>query len=302
MFNQYFGNYLLKKNVLTSEQLEEIYTLQKSVHVKIGDIAVNIGLLSPSQVREIHELQKNKDKRFGEIAIELDYLTDEQVESLLMTQRQGNLQFEETIVNNKYLTLAQLEKALSQFKKDNQLSDKELNILKQGNIDNIVRTLINFNASTYNEAFYKYTILLIKNIIRFLNEKPYIKKEKHPTKHLAKYLVKQQIKGKYRIHTGIEADENIFINLATNYAQEKLTKLDEFTKDSLREFLNVNNGIFLMNLSKQNIELHMTPPQFHQKKHIKKSHTYIIPIYLKKGEIHLIISSRNFLPYNLFSK
>ena len=66
---------------------------------------------------------------------------------------------------------------LARFKEDCQLTDRELEILKQGDINEIVRALIDFNTPSLNEILYKYTVLMVKNIIRLLDEKPYIKKK-----------------------------------------------------------------------------------------------------------------------------
>lgn len=297
MFSHYFGNYLLRKNIITADQLKEILALQKTVHVKIGVLAINYAFMDSEQVKEVLELQKNKDQRFGEIAIELGYLTDKQVQNLLLTQQEGLLDLSHAIVGTKFLTLSQFEKMVFRFKEDCQLSDQELEILKQNNIDETVRALIDFNTPSYNEIFYKYAALMIKNIMRLLNERPYIKKEKLPTKYMAECLVSQEIKGKYRLYTGIAANKDVFLRLASNYAHEKLTELDELAKDSLAEFLNVHNGVFLVNLSKQNIELDMNPQQFHSPKNIKKSGTYIIPIYLTEGQIYLIVSHKKFFSF-----
>lgn len=297
VFSHYFGSYLFNKNIITAEQLKEILALQNTVHVKIGVLAVNYGYMDTDQVKEVLELQKNKDNKFGEIAVELGYLTEKQVQSLLQIQQEGLLQLSHAIVESKILTLAQFEKMLARFKEDCQLTDRELEILKQGDINEIVRALIDFNTPSLNEILYKYTVLMVKNIIRLLDEKPYIKKEKLPTKYIAECLVFQEIKGKYRIFTGIAGSKDVFIRLASNYAHERLTDLDELAKDAIAEFFNVNNGVFLVNLSKQNIELNMNPQQFHERKNIKRSGTYIIPIYLKEGEIRLIISPKNFLSF-----
>ena len=77
MFSQYFGHFLLNRELITREQLTDALTFQQSVHVKFGVIAIDEGYMTPLQVEEVHEKQKQADKRFGEIAIELGYLTNE---------------------------------------------------------------------------------------------------------------------------------------------------------------------------------------------------------------------------------
>ena len=126
-----------------------------------------------------------------------------------------------------------------------------------------------------------------------LDESPFLKKETLPNKYSAEFLVCQEVQGKYNLFTSIAADQKTIIKLASKFANEQFTELDEMTKASISEFLNVHNGIFLVNMSNQNIELQMQPQEIYQNINIEKSNgTYIIPIYLTEGKVYLIISDK----------
>ncbi|MGI6144850.1 MAG: hypothetical protein GX092_04850 [Clostridia bacterium] len=293
MFSQYFGNYLLNKNIVTTEQLKDVLNLQKSVHVKLGVLALNFGYMNSEQVQEVHQQQKKQDKRFGEIAVELGYLNEQQLLTLLSSQKQGHLQISQALIDKKYLTLSELENALESYKEDCQLTNEQLELLKQGNIDEIVPAFLNFDDPTRINIYNDYTALLLKNIVRLLDESPFLKKETLPNKYSAEFLVCQEVQGKYNLFTSIAADQKTIIKLASKFANEQFTELDEMTKASISEFLNVHNGIFLVNMSNQNIELQMQPQEIYQNINIEKSNgTYIIPIYLTEGKVYLIISDK----------
>lgn len=87
MFNQYFGNYLLEKNLIKPEELRMVLAQQQSVKVKLGVLAIDAGYMNAEQVDKIHKLQAAKDKRFGELAIEEGYLIENQVVELLNAQK-----------------------------------------------------------------------------------------------------------------------------------------------------------------------------------------------------------------------
>ena len=295
MFSQYFGNYLLNKNVVSAEQLKKVLELQKSVHVKLGVLALNLGYMNSAQIQEVHQLQMKVDKRFGEIAIELGYLNQEQLLTLLSSQKEGHLQLSQALIDSNYLNIAELENALDNYKKDCQLTGEQLEILKQGDIDKIVPAFLDFDDTTNSELYYEYLSLFLKNIIRLLDESPYLKKEVLPNSITAEWLIRQDITGKHNLYTGIVAEQKVFLSLASKFAGMQFSVMDEMSQSSLAEFLNVHNGIYLVNLSNQNIELQMNPQEVSTPDSIKNNAgTYIIPIYLSEGNLYLIISDQKF--------
>ena len=87
MFNQYFGQYLLKKQLLTAEQLHDVLIHEHLARPKLGVLAIDAGLMTAEEVEEVHRLQHTMDKKFGEIAIFRGYLTTDQLEGLLDSQQ-----------------------------------------------------------------------------------------------------------------------------------------------------------------------------------------------------------------------
>ena len=79
MFEEFFGEYLVKTGKLTSEQMLSVKEVMKTARVKLGLIAVAEKMLTESQADEINRLQAVMDKRFGDIAVEKGYLTDDQI-------------------------------------------------------------------------------------------------------------------------------------------------------------------------------------------------------------------------------
>ena len=70
MYAQFFGNYLLSKRAVSTEQLIKAIEEQHTKHTKIGTLAVHMNYMSASQVNSILIRQTHENKRFGEIAIE----------------------------------------------------------------------------------------------------------------------------------------------------------------------------------------------------------------------------------------
>ena len=165
MFVQFIGEYLVDNNYLTKDQLHEIVEVQKSSRVKLGLIAVSEKMLTAAQADRINMLQSTMDKRYGDIAVEQGFLTDEQVSTLLSLQGNSYLKFIQTVVDKEYLTLDEIENIISEYKTANGFSFEDLEALKSGDIDRIIKVFVKTDNDYYNE----YIALMIRNIVRFID-------------------------------------------------------------------------------------------------------------------------------------
>lgn len=286
MFSQFFGHYLLNNGLLTREQLADALEFQQSVHVKFGVIAVDEGFLTPVQVEKIHEMQKQVDKRFGEIAVELGYLTEEQVEAMLSVQKQNHLLLAQALVDREYMTIEQFSNALNQYKEHFSLSDEKFEAVKQGDIDAIINNLLNNDTK-----FTKYLSLFAKNMIRFIDAQVYFTIAEKEELSSGNWLVRQDIIGEAPLFTAISANNEVFLHLASVYAEEELTEIDELAEASVSEFLNLHNGIYLVNMSNEGIELNMKPQSVSKDLHVE-SELFIIEVHTSKGSFQLALSDK----------
>jgi hypothetical protein len=259
MFNHSFGNYLLNAGLLTNAQLSEILAYEQAVKVKLGILAMNAGLMTAAQVEEVHNLQRQKDQKFGQLAESLGYLSAEQVEALLSLQGKGHLSVMQAITDKGYLSLAAVERALAAFREEYGLTEQNEEADKQ-----IVKRLADFSAAGDNaELLYNYAGLTLRNIVRFLNDTPYIVK---PAAKIAApaYFVSQPVHGDIALVTGLVMGEAVLLEIASRFYGEKLAAVDELALDSAGEFLNVHNGVFCSVLSNDGIKADLGPQAVRQ--------------------------------------
>ena len=63
------------------------------------------------------------------------------------------------------------------------------------------------------------------------------------------------------IKTTIAANKASLLEFATRYAEEPITEVDEYAYASLCDFINLQNGLYTVNLSnEENLEYKLTPP------------------------------------------
>ena len=256
MFTQLFGHYLLNKNYITAEQLQKALEAKNETRVKLGALAIDAGYMTAGQVEKVHEKQKRLDKRIGDIAVSMGFLTEAQVDELLSKQKTANIVIGQTLIDLGFMTNADFEKALAEYKAsagftgdDN--SDESL-------AENI-SAVFALDEMDDKDFYVDYLLLFIRNIVRFVGDDfAFAGCVKNPeTKN--EYLCSQDISGAVNAYTAIGGDKAAFYALATRYAGEEVDD-DEFAEACAGEFLNLQNGLYAVNVSNtQNTELDLTP-------------------------------------------
>lgn len=256
MFTQLFGHYLLNKNYITAEQLQKALEAKNETRVKLGALAIDAGYMTAGQVEKVHEEQKRLDKRIGDIAVSMGFLTEAQVDELLSKQKTANIVIGQTLIDLGFMTNADFEKALSEYKANagftgDDNSDESL-------AENI-SAVFALNDMDDKDFYVDYLLLFIRNIVRFVGDDfAFAGCIKNPeTKN--EYLCSQDISGAVNAYTAIGGDKAAFYALATRYAGEEVDD-DEFAEACAGEFLNLQNGLYAVNVSNtQNTELDLTP-------------------------------------------
>jgi CheY-specific phosphatase CheX len=290
MFSQYFGHYLLNNGLIKPEQLADALEYQRSVHLKLGVIAINAGFMSPVQVEQIHNLQKKVDKRFGELAIEKGYINEDQLNTMLNTQKQGHLMLGQALIDRGYFSMEKLQTALEGYKKESGMSNRQFNVVMNNDTQEIENIFLGFGENQMSKAYGDYTTLLIKNIIRFIDDNPTIEINKLKDDLKVGWYARQEILGKLNFNTGIACETDVFVKLASRFAGEEIAEPDELAQAAVGEFLNLHNGIFLVNMSNNDIELELHPQEVLRDFNLRKSNDmYVISSHLNWGRFDVIL-------------
>jgi CheY-specific phosphatase CheX len=291
MFTQLFGSYLLNKKLITADQLKTALEYQKTVHIKLGVLAVNSGFMNAECVNKIYNLQYSTDKKFGELATESGFLSEKELKILLNTQKSDYLLLGQAIIEKEYMSLEQFEEAVNNYKRDYNLTNEKFNLLQNENIDEIVNTFYSFKDSSESYIYKEYLSLFIRNVIRFIDD-DFRPLDIIPINNFKLECgVSQEIRGEINLKTYITAEEETFIKFAGKFTKETLLTNDEYVKASVGEFLNLVNGIYLVNMSNNNVELELTPQKSLDRGSLTNfSEAFCIPIVFSFGKIDFIIS------------
>lgn len=271
MFTQLFGHYLLNKGLITAEQLGAALEAKNNTNVRLGAMAIDAGLMTAEQVDAVHEEQKHVDKRLGDIAVEMGFISRDDVESLFAKQKTANVVLGQALIDLGYLTNQQFADALNDyktnasFKGDDESNDKAI-------AEDLI-TIFDLEYDPDKDYYVDYIMLLTKNLIRFIGDDFVLAGCTKKVPLPCKYLSTQELTGEQPALTGIAGDDKVFINLASRYAVDGsddddsdieefglFNEVDEFVEACVGEFLNLQNGLFAVNMSNtNNIELDLTP-------------------------------------------
>ena len=291
MFAQFFGAYLFNNKLVSAEQLTTAIEQKKNTRLRLGVIAINAGLMSAEQVEHVNQTQQSVDKRFGDLAVELGYITSEDVEKLLAQQPMDYLLLGQTLVNNGALSNADFEKALNDYKAATQFADDDISKNQTEQLAKLVNEFYHFDTAENARIYTDYVTLLFKNIIRFVGDDFTPLKACILRNFEAKYFVRQNISGSYGMNTSIGADRDEYIAFAERFSKEPLSELDDYVNETVGEFLNVHNGLFLVNESNDSgVELTMTPQEYIANENVQfEKPAFCIPVAFSFGEIDFIV-------------
>lgn len=261
MFIQFFGGYLLSKGVVTSEQLISATERESSAHIKLGTLAIHAGLMTAEQVEEVQLKQTHEDLRFGELCVKYGYLKDEDINELLSKQYPKYLILGQILEEDGVISYAEFSTLLKEYTATNEISEEML----PGESEEVVNTLLaNYLEQLDNiEAKYlpEFLKLMLNNLVRFVGSDYTVLPPMHISELAAKRYSSQAVTGEFGVKSYIEMDETCAIRFASRYASMEFTEFDEYVSASLEDFLNLNNGLFNVNVSNSyNVELGLEPP------------------------------------------
>lgn len=287
MYAQFFGNYLLSKHAVSTEQLVRAIEEQHTKHIKIGTLAVYAGLMDTSQIDKILIRQTHENKRFGELAIDEGYLTKEQVDELLSQQVPIYLLMGQCLVENGALTEAELDELIASYQKENELYQLEADSMQQENLQTLIHDLFLISFEDIPDYLLQYLTLLFNNLIRFVGEDFTPLNPTTCQEYVSNHGSSQIINGDFSLTSYLDLDEEASIAFASRYAKEDFEEFDEYVQASIEDFLNLQNGLFNVNISNErNIELLLNPPVALENTYITSSSEIILlPIIYPFGTV-----------------
>ncbi len=115
---KFFGQFLVEQDAVTGESLLHAIELQERSNLKLGEMAVAMGLISNQDIETAHSAQLSKDMKLGDLLVSLGFLSPVQLEEVIARQRATHLYIGEALIKIGALTAEKLDYYLAKFKED----------------------------------------------------------------------------------------------------------------------------------------------------------------------------------------
>ena len=258
MLNRLFGNYLVEKQLLKQEQLDDLLPVPKDLKAEVETIAVINKVISSATAQELLKQIDKSAERFGETAIDAGYLTDEKLDEILTYQSNAFMKFVQELLNANVLGMEQVNPLLDEFQQNGEFSDAQLSSLIHDDLEQCVNIFVPLKANRLKE----FVLTMIRTIRRLIDCDAYL--DKAYTAHslqLDKYAC-QTIAGDLHIRVYISAPGNGLLAIANYFTGDTYEAVNEDALDNVGEFINCINGLFATNLSYDDVSVDMNAPEY----------------------------------------
>jgi len=294
MLTQFFGNYLIDKNIINSQQLLEALRYKNAHAQKLGDLAITVGYMTAEEAEEVHVLQTKSDKKFAEIAVQIGYLTVQQADELINAQNTGYLLLGNSLIALGFCSQDVISKAIADYEFDYDISFTTILNSDNAKLASMIQSYYNFPETEDLSLVQEYATLLLKNLIRFIGNdfRLLAKVESVPSMLPHMIEIHQSISNDANLDTAIIGYQDFMIQFAARYACTEFDEMDDFIDASLQDFLNLHNGIFTVNLSNHyNIDCNLSPTETKDFS-AEDKWQYILPIEFTFGTIYFCFSEK----------
>lgn len=117
-------------------------------------------------------------------------------------------------------------------------------------------------SSKTSDFVNEYIRKLIVNLLAYVNDDFSVGNIELVNEYAANRELSQEITGVPSAYSAIDSDESALIHFADDYSKMGIKEYDALAKESILDFLNLHNGLFVVELSKSNIcELMLSAPK-----------------------------------------
>lgn len=276
MLNRLFGNYLVEKGKLTSEQLNILLPVEKEFKAGVEIIAIILKAMTPTAVRELTNSIDKEIEHFGETAVNQGLLTDYKLDELLAYQSNNFMKFVQLLVDHDYVSYESINHEIDEFQQRKELNDVQLSALIHDDLDQCISIFVPLKSPQLKEL----TKTLVQTMRRLIDRDVYL--DNAYTAHsiqLDKYAC-QMIIGDLRMKFYISASNDGLLAIANHFTGDTYATVTEDALDSVGEFINCVNGLFATNMSYDNISVDMNSPEYAMEGPFISNETlYVIPMH-----------------------
>lgn len=251
MNSLYFAQYLVNEGIVTRQETKELLREAEQSAPGLAVVALAEGAVSASKLAGLMPFEKDS---FPKLAVAEGLLFASQVEKLKEVRLTDGLRIAEALLDGGKMDFMELGRHLA-----------ACGSVEGSPIKEAVRQIAEQNEelAAEKEVYADFSELFMRSLMRFMDT-PAVVSFGDPDDEeamFASHTVSQRLSGSVSFVSGIHAGDKVFVEMARRYSREEIEEADEMAEDSVAEFLNVVNGLFVVDLGKRDLDLDMEAPR-----------------------------------------
>ena len=169
----------------------------------------------------------------------------------------------------------------------NNLTDRELRVLKDGDIDAMVSTFVKMRQ----EEYILQLKCVLKSLKHYLGDEMTLEKITIKEEYEGDFIGSQMMDGDMDIFFGIIGSDEVLLKVASDFAMEDFQEFDMDAYDAVCELINCTNVAFATRLCDDDIDVVLYPPVFYDNVHItSEKGFYVVTIGYEGSQFDLIMA------------
>lgn len=280
MNSLYFAQYLVNEGALEPQEAKEFLKICEETTPGLAVVALSEGAVPASKLSELAPFEKDE---FPKLAMAEGVLFASQLEKLQSVPASDGLRLAQALLDSGKMDYSELGRQMA-----------DCGALDGSPIKEAVRriALKNEELALETEAYAEFTELFMRSFMRFMDTSAIVNyREPHHEGMFASHIVSQRLSGQLSFVSGVYAGDKVFVEMARRYSREEIDDADEMAEDSISEFLNVVNGLFMVELGKRDLDLDLEAPRIGKNKHPQGSHQLQLCVDAGFGSFSLVMAA-----------
>lgn len=280
MRDLYFAQYLLNTGEITPKDLPTLLSVSAAAEPRLSILAMQDGLLTGAQAAELAALGAD----FADAAQEKKLLTAGQIAALKKSVPDESARFAEALFRQGRHDYRRMGDLLSAGR-------AAADPVREA-VAHLGRDLLPDEVERYSD----FVAIFLRSVIRFMDT-PAVVSTKVPdlNSEVRTFAVSQRLMGDLALVTGLLAREDMFVEMARRYSHEEIHIVDEMAIDSLGEFLNVVNGLFIVDMARQDLEIDLGMPKVEENVRPTGNRQIALDVCTAFGTFALVIAADEFV-------
>ena len=282
MNSLYFAQYLVNEDVISGRDAKELLKEAEKTTPGLAVVALAEGAVSASTLAELMPFEKDA---FSKLAVAEGLLFASQVEKLQEARSTDGLKTAQALLDSGRMDFMELGRWMAACGSTAESPFKES-----------VRRIIeeqDEELAAERDIYADFTELFMRSLMRFMDT-PAIVTECAPDGEealFATHTVSQRLSGSVSFVSGLYASDKVFIEMAQRYSHELIDEADEMAADCVSEFLNVVNGLFMVDLGKRDYDLDLETPRVGKNTRLMGSRQLQLCVDTGFGSFTLVLAS-----------